>query len=178
MKKALFLDRDGVVNVEKNYLHTIKDFEFIDGVFVALQYLQNTLGYAIFIVTNQSGIARGYYTKEQFLDLTRWMVEEFAKHGVVITDVSYCPHGPNEACLCRKPSPYMIQQLAQKYGVDLRQSWMIGDKFIDIQAALRAGIAQQHTIQVRSGHAFDEALSPARYILDSIKEVPKIISNL
>lgn len=175
MQKALFLDRDGVVNKEKNYLYKKEDFEFVEGIFEALHTLQTNYGYKIFIITNQSGIARRYYTTEQFLELTEWMVQIFASHGVEICEVQFCPHAPDEPCKCRKPSPYMIEQMAQKYQINLQNSWMIGDKYIDIEAGLNATIPQANTIQVRSGHHFDESCSPARYILDSIKDAPLVI---
>ena len=88
MQKALFLDRDGVINVEKDYLYKIEDFEFIDGIFDALKYLQS-LGYIFIVVTNQSGIGRGYYTQEDFNRLTTWMIKEFRKHNINIQSV-YC----------------------------------------------------------------------------------------
>ena len=144
MKKALFLDRDGVINVEKNYLYKQSDFEFIDGVFELCKHYQN-LGYLIIIVTNQSGIAREYYSKENFLKLTKWMISVFKKYGITITKVYFCPHHPDISgeCSCRKPKPGMILEAAKEFDIDLSQSILVGDKERDIESALNAGI--EHT---------------------------------
>lgn len=172
--KAIFIDRDGVINIEKNYLHKIEEFEFIDGVFESLRYLQDK-GYLLFIITNQSGIGRGYYTKLDFDALTNWMLEEFEKHNIKISQVELCPHAPDESCSCRKPDTGMIDNILKNYDLDLQNSWLIGDKNSDIECAINAGIGNH--IQVRSGHDFDEEASKADFVLDSIKDIPKIILN-
>jgi len=145
MKKALFLDRDGVVNVDKNYLYKIKDFEFINGIFSLCQYYQN-LGYLIFIVTNQSGISRGHYTKDDFNILTNWMIGKFIKNNIKITKVYYCPHHPDITgeCDCRKPKPGMLFDAATEYNLDLQGSILIGDKERDIEAGLNAGLSETY----------------------------------
>ena len=170
--KVIFLDRDGVINVEKNYLHQIDDFEFIDGVFEACRYLES-LGYKIIIITNQSGIGRGYYGEDDFQLLTQWMLKEFQRNGISILDVYHCPHAPEDLCDCRKPKPGMILEAANRYPVNLVNSWLIGDKESDIESANRAGI--QHTILVKSGHKINAEKSNATYILGSIKEAIDII---
>ncbi|MRI84160.1 MAG: D-glycero-beta-D-manno-heptose-1,7-bisphosphate 7-phosphatase [Nitratiruptor sp.] len=137
--KALFLDRDGVINEDYGYVHRIEDFHFIDGVFQALLRAQRA-GYKPIIVTNQSGIGRGYYTREDFFHLTRWMVERFGKEGIEVVDVFYCPHHPDRGCGCRKPEPGMILEAARRYNIDLQSSWLVGDKPSDIEAARRAGV--------------------------------------
>lgn len=170
MKKALFLDRDGVVNVEKNYLYKIKDFEFIDGIFDLCKHYQH-LGYMIFIVTNQSGIARNYYSEENFHLLTEWMIDEFKKRGIIINRVYYCPHHPeiSGACSCRKPEPGMILQAQEEFDIDLADSLMIGDKERDIEAALQAGITETYL--------FDEknriSNSKAKRIVHKLDEIWK-----
>lgn len=145
MKKALFLDRDGVINVEKEYLYKIEDFEFIDGIFELCRYYQN-LGYMIFIVTNQSGIARGYYSEYDFEHLTEWMLQKFKNKDITIHKVYHCPHLPdiNATCNCRKPEPGMILEAKKEFSVDLTHSLMIGDKERDIEAALNAGIKETY----------------------------------
>ncbi len=172
--RAVFLDRDGVINVEKEYLHTIDAFEFIDGVFEACRHFQ-TLGYGLIIVTNQSGIGRGYYTEDDFESVTTWMLEQFHSHDIQIDAIYHCPHTPDKGCSCRKPNPGMLLQAAKEHGLDLSESWMIGDKESDIEAAKAAGVG--HTILVRSGHAVDEKATKADYLLDSIKESIDIINS-
>jgi D-glycero-D-manno-heptose 1,7-bisphosphate phosphatase len=174
MQKVIFFDRDGVINIEKDYLHTIDEFEFIKGTFETLLYLQN-LGYKLFIITNQSGIGRGYYTFEQYETLTNWMKKQFFDTKIELSGVYCCPHAPDAKCNCRKPKIGMIQEALKLFEIDFKNSWLVGDKDSDIQAALNAGIL--NTIQVRSGHSFDEKNSKAKYIIDSIKEIPSIIKE-
>jgi D-glycero-D-manno-heptose 1,7-bisphosphate phosphatase len=145
MQKALFLDRDGVVNVEINYLYKIENFEFIDGIFELCCHYQN-MGYVIFIVTNQSGIDRGYYSEEDFNILTRWMIEEFAKRGIEIKKVYFCPHHPDisGSCNCRKPSSGMLLEAQKEFNIDLKNSILVGDKESDIEAAISAGIKKTY----------------------------------
>ena len=138
-KKAIFLDRDGVINKEINYLHKINDFIFIDGVFDACRYFQD-LGYSIFIITNQSGISRKLYKEEDYHILTKWMVNEFKNNNIDILDVFYCPHGPDSRCNCRKPKPGMLLEAQSTHNIDLSKSWLIGDREDDIKAAYFANI--------------------------------------
>lgn len=170
--KIIFLDRDGVINQEKNYLYKIKDFVFIDGVFDACQQFQ-VLGFKIIIVTNQSGINRGYYNANDFDYLNTWVLGQFKQKGVDILDVFYCPHAPEDNCACRKPKPGMLLMAQKKHRIDMQNSWMIGDKENDVIAANLAGI--QNTILVRSGHKIDESSLKASFILDSIKQVPTVL---
>ena len=176
MDKVVFFDRDGVINVEKNYLHKIEDFEFIDSQFTSFHYLKN-LGYKFVIITNQSGIDRGKYTVEDFNLLTDWMLSCFKEHGITIEAVNYCPHHPDFSgdCACRKPKIGMIKQAESVLNIDYKNSWLVGDKDSDIGAAQNANIP--NTIQVRSGHSFDEKTSKAKYIIDSIKDIAKIIKE-
>jgi len=145
MKKALFLDRDGVINKEINYLHKIDEFEFIDGIFELCKYYQG-LGYLIFVVTNQSGIARGYYDENDFEILTDWMNQQFVNNNIKIQKVYHCPHHENISgiCECRKPSAGMLLTAQIKYDLDLTNSIMIGDKERDIEAGLNAGLHETY----------------------------------
>jgi D-glycero-D-manno-heptose 1,7-bisphosphate phosphatase len=156
--KALFLDRDGVINIDHGYVSSPDQFVFIDGVFEACKYFQ-TLGYKLIVVTNQSGIARGYYTTQQFEQLAHWMSLQFARHSVHITAVYHCPHHPTEGygpyvqdCDCRKPSPGLLVQAIAEHGIDPSQSIMVGDKAADMQAAAVAGVG--HKVLVQSGQRF------------------------
>lgn len=144
--KAVFLDRDGVINVEKNYVHKIEDFEFMDGIFDLLRYFQEK-GYLLIIITNQAGIGRGYYTEEQFHILNTWMLKKFEEENIHITKVYYCPHHPKygigdykKDSFDRKPNPGMILRAKSEFNIDLENCILIGDKESDIQAGLNAGI--------------------------------------
>lgn len=139
--KALFLDRDGVINKEIDYLYRIEDFIFIDGIFELCQNYQNN-GYKIFVITNQAGISRGYYKENDFLKLTDWMLNEFALKGIEIIKVYFCPHHPDISghCICRKPKSGMIKQAQSEYSLDLSSSILIGDKMSDIEAGRNGGV--------------------------------------
>jgi len=146
LRKAVFLDRDGVINEDKGYVHKIEDFKFIPNVFTALKKLQDA-GYELFVVTNQSGIAVGYYTEEDFKKLTEYMLKEFEKEGIKITKVYYCPHHENGIieeyaikCDCRKPESGMIKEAIKEFNIDPNHSFLIGDKENDIIAAHKEGI--------------------------------------
>ena len=172
--KTIFLDRDGVINKEINYLHKIDDFEFIDGVFETCRYLIS-LDYQIIVITNQSGISRGYYTEKDFQIITEWMIAEFQKNDIIILDIFHCPHLPNSNCNCRKPKPGMLLDAKYKHNIDMQNSWLIGDKEIDIIAANSSGIT--NTILVKSGHKINEVDSNAKYFLDSIQQSKQVILN-
>ena len=172
--KTIFLDRDGVINKEVNYLHKIDDFEFIDGIFDACLHFQS-LSYKIIIITNQSGISRGYYTESDYQKVTQWMLAQFEKKNIDILDIFYCPHGPNSTCDCRKPNPGMFIEAKAKHNTDMTKSWMIGDKEVDVIAANSAGI--DNTILVRNGHRIDESNSNAKIIIDSILLTKQIIKS-
>lgn len=159
-RKAVFLDRDGVINIDHGYLYQPELFDFIDGVFDACRHFQN-LGYTLVVVTNQSGIARGYYNEEQFAVLTSWMRQQFALEGIKITGVYYCPHHVEKGqppynidCDCRKPKPGMLNQAIRDYNLDPAQSIMLGDKKSDMQAAAAAGIKRK--VLVLSGQELSE----------------------
>ena len=172
--KTIFLDRDGVINREVNYLHKVEDFEFINGVFQICQYL-NKLGYEIIVITNQSGISRGYYNEIDFEILSNWMLAEFKKNDIKILDVFHCPHLPDSNCECRKPKPGMLLAAKDKHDIDMQNSWLIGDKEDDIIAANNSDIT--NTILVKSGHKINEIDSNAKYILESINEAKQVIYN-
>jgi len=165
-KPALFLDRDGVINVEKNYLYKIEDFEFIEGIFELCHKYQD-LGYLIIVVTNQSGIARGYYSEDDFSDLTRWMVDVFAREGITVTDLYHCPHHPDISglCSCRKPEPGMLLKAAEEHHIDMEHSLLVGDSERDILAAHRAGVRESYLLS-------SEAIkSEANKIIKDLKEL-------
>jgi D-glycero-D-manno-heptose 1,7-bisphosphate phosphatase len=149
MNKALFLDRDGIINVDHGYVYKKEEFEFIQGIFAVCLDAQSK-GYKILVITNQSGIARGKYTVAQFETLSLWMKGQFEAKGITITDVYHCPHHPEKgigkylkACQCRKPEPGMLLLAAKEHNIDLENSVFIGDKVSDMQAAENAGIKKR-----------------------------------
>lgn len=138
MNKAIFLDRDGTINVEKHYLYRIEDWEFLPGVLDALRLFQEK-GYWLFILTNQSGIARGYFTERDYWKLDNWLKRRLAEEKIEITGTYYCPHHPEakveeyrRVCTCRKPGLGMFRQAVKEYNIDLSQSYAIGDKIRDL----------------------------------------------
>lgn len=149
MRRAAFLDRDGVINVDPGYVHRIEDFEFVAGTLEACQQLVRR-GWLLVVATNQSGIGRGLYTAQQFHHLTDWMREQFERSGAPLAGVYHCPHHPSAAidgfpvrCDCRKPQPGMLLAAARDLSLDLDQSMMFGDKCEDLLAAHAAGISHR-----------------------------------
>jgi histidinol-phosphate phosphatase family domain/HAD-superfamily hydrolase, subfamily IIIA len=134
--RAMFLDRDGVVNVDTGYVFRRADFRFIDGIF-ELCRAATAKGYLVIIVTNQSGIVRGYFTEDDYRTLTAWMLDRFAAEGVRIADVFHCPSlsGPN-----RKPNPGMFLATQRKHGIDMAASVSLGDRMRDVEAGQLAGV--------------------------------------
>lgn len=164
MKKALFLDRDGVINEDKGYTYKIEEFVFKTDIFKALKVYQD-LGYLIMVVTNQSGINRGYYTEEDFLQLTAFMCKELKKQGVVVAKVYHCPHRPEEECECRKPKPTMLLKAQREFNIDMQNSIMIGDKLSDMQAGYNAGIKKLFLV----GDEIGDFYKNAKNIYDTIR---------
>lgn len=170
MKRALFLDRDGVVNLDKHYVHKIEEFEFIDGVFQVCRYFKK-LGYLIIVVTNQAGIARGYYSEDDFFKLNSWMIEQFFLENIVIDKVYYCPHHPDFSgpCFCRKPNPGMLLSAKRRFNIDMFNSVLIGDKPSDILAGLDSGITNNYLL--KSGYCIDDMEIGSCNIVNNIAEV-------
>lgn len=138
MPKALFLDRDGTINVDYGYVYQSEKFELIDGI-VDLCLKAQEKGYLIIVITNQSGIARGYYTDEDFQKLNQYMVDLFAQKGVIITDVFYCPELSGNR---RKPDCGMFLEAQAKYNIDMKASVSVGDKERDVEAGQKAGVGK------------------------------------
>jgi D-glycero-D-manno-heptose 1,7-bisphosphate phosphatase len=161
LRKAAFIDRDGVLNEEREFVYRIEDFAFVRGAVDALAQLQ-AAGYLLVVVTNQSGIARGLYTEEDYLRLTAHMREQLLGAGIRVDSVEYCPHLPDAPvaryrleCACRKPQPGMLTAAIGKLGIDASGSILIGDRASDIQAGRRAGIGR--CFLVRSGKPLTES---------------------
>lgn len=157
-RKAAFIDRDGVINVDKGYVNKITEFEYMPGAISGLRELHE-LGFEIIIVTNQSGIARGYYTEEQFNILSDYVEADLKTNGVPILETFYCPHHPDatvpeykQVCRCRKPEPGMILDAAIKHGILISESILIGDKDSDMAAGRQAGIESCFLIDTGDSH--------------------------
>ena len=153
LRKAAFLDRDGVINKDRAYVHRWEDFEFVTGAIEGMKRLQGA-GYMLIIITNQSGLARGYYNEEQYQAITNKLRQELADKGVKLAGVYHCPHHPNGSirhlaieCDCRKPAPGLLIKAASELGVSLLDSIMIGDKPADIKAARAAGLARAYQVK-------------------------------
>lgn len=144
-QKALFLDRDGIINIEKNYVYKIVDFEFQPHIFEVLRRFQSE-EYLLFVITNQAGIAKGYYSEEDFHILNVWMQKQFERAGIHLTKVYYCPYHIdgrppyNQESLNRKPYPGMIFTARDEFAIDLGRSLLVGDQESDILAGINAGV--------------------------------------
>lgn len=163
MRRAVFLDRDGTINEERNYLWRIEDFSFIEGAAEAIGLLRRA-GFLVVVVTNQSGIGRGYYSEADLERLHLYIQDELRRKGAEVDAWYFCPHLPQYGtgtyveCDCRKPMPGMLLRAAEDLGIDLSASWMIGDKGADIEAGLSAGC---RAMLVRTGYGAVEAGSVA-----------------
>lgn len=173
----MFLDRDGTINVEKNYLYRIEDWEWIDGAPEAIRQF-NQSGFKVVVVSNQAGIARGMYGRADVDNLHAFVSAGLRKIGATIDAFYYCPHHPEcgeaRTCSCRKPSPGMFLRAAEELNIDLSRSWMIGDRLVDVQAAKAANVA---SILVRTGYgATDVRLSAHdQLVADDIASAGQVI---
>lgn len=177
---AIFLDRDGVINHDSGYVYKVDDFEFIDGAIEAMQQLKKA-GWLLVVITNQAGIARGYFTEQDFMSLTEWMDWSLADRGVDLDGIYFCPHHKDygnetykQDCACRKPKPGMILDATAELNIDLTQSWIVGDKGSDLQAGENAGIPNR--IFVKGNYPIDQQQSQlATVIVSSLQEAAEHI---
>lgn len=153
-KKAIFLDRDGTLNVEVDYLHEREKMELIPGTVEALRILQDK-GYLLIVVTNQSGVARGYFTMREVNEVNEYMEECLSKDGILIQKFYCCPHGANDQCNCRKPKTGLYEQAIKEYNIDASRSYLVGDKVTDILAAEPLGAKYGLLL---SGHDIEQEL--------------------
>lgn len=171
MRKAVFLDRDGTLIVDKNYLGDPQQVEYLPTTFEALRELQSA-GYEFVMVTNQSGIAKGLITPKQVESIHLKMKHDLQAEGIFVLGAEYCPADSGSEDPRRKPNPGMILEAAEKYNIDIKSSWMVGDKLSDVQAGERAGL---NSVFLNSGKepvpegvlSFDTLLDTARHILKS-----------
>lgn len=176
MNKAVFFDRDGVITEDIGYVHRVEDFKLIKNAVEGLKLLKN---YKLFIVTNQSGIGRGYFKLEDFLNYNNRVIEELKKHNVNIEKTYYCPHKPDDNCVCRKPKTKLLKGAEKEFEIDLKKSFSIGDKKADIEMGKNAGCK---TILVMTGNgtktkneinadfAAEDLLEAAKWILKNDKK--------
>ena len=167
LNKSVILDRDGIINHDYGYVFKIEDFKFQEGIFQLLKQISEKQ-FLLFIVTNQSGIGRGYFTEKDFLKLNRWMMRELKKNGIIIEEVKYCPHTPEMNCNCRKPSAKLVEELIHTYKIDPYKSWFIGDKESDMECAENAGIKNKILVS-------ENTESEKSIVVKSIKEINQII---
>jgi D-glycero-D-manno-heptose 1,7-bisphosphate phosphatase len=165
-RKALFLDRDGIINEDVRYAHTPEQIRFCDGIF-DLCHVAITKGYLLIVITNQAGIAKGYFSEDAVQSLHRWITEQFASRGIVITAFYYCPYHAKGTVPgyivdsdCRKPKPGMFLQAAADYSIDFSKSLMVGDKASD-----RIQLPELRSVIVKSGY------TPETYNVESIRAV-------
>ena len=175
MDKALFLDRDGIINIDSAYVYQPEKFIFVEGIFKLCQFFSRQ-GYQLFIITNQAGIGRGYYTEDDFKTLMTWVSAEFLKHKLIIKKSYYCPHHPTAGlgdykknCDCRKPNAGMILQAAEEFNLDLSQSILIGDKTGDIEAGKKAGLKKNYLIKSRYQAGYD--FKSVKIMLESLTDM-------
>jgi len=182
VQRALFLDRDGVINHDSGYTSRAENFRFIDGIFDLCRAARQA-GYLLIVVTNQAGIGRGYYSTEDFLTLSAWMCDRFKAEDAPIADVFFCPFHPEHGVgdykkesFDRKPNPGMLLRAAEKHGIDMKRSIMIGDKDSDMQAASKAGVG----ITCLYVASTDGAIVPnsATHTIYSLQEGVSLLSEL
>lgn len=179
---AIFLDRDGTINVDHGYVYEVDRFEFIDGVIDAMRELKE-MGFALVLVTNQSGIARGMFTEADFENLTEWMDWSLADRGIDLDGIYYCPHHPEgsvaafrQACDCRKPQPGMLVSARDFLNIDMASSYMVGDKLEDMQAGAAAMVGTK--VLVRTGKPVtEEGETAADWVINSLADLPKAIKQ-
>lgn len=173
MDKAVFLDRDGTINRDFGYVYQKEKLEFLPGVLEALKRIQEH-GFKLIIITNQSGVGRGYFSLEQYKEFEIYLLEEMKKHGVIIDEVYFCPHDPEEECLCRKPLTGMFYQAAEDFKIDWEQSYAIGDKERDLSICdkekVRGILYSSQEIFEPNRVSIGSWKQIAEYILDTDKE--------
>ena len=170
--KSIFIDRDGVVVEDVGYHHEIKDLKLISNAIEGLKLLKN---YKLIIVTNQSGIGRGYFAIKDFENFNNHLVQKLKKHNIKIEKTYVCPHRPDDNCECRKPKTKLIKDAEKEFNVDIKKSFMIGDKKIDIQMGHNAGCK---SILVLTGNGMKEKEnSNADYIAKDLLEAARWIKE-
>jgi D-glycero-D-manno-heptose 1,7-bisphosphate phosphatase len=174
---VVVLDRDGTINVERNYLADPDEVELLDGAAEGLRRLQ-ALGLELIVVTNQSGVGRGYFTEETLARIHARLVESLVAEGVELGGIYVCPHVPADRCRCRKPGTALLERAARERGFDAREAFVIGDKASDVELGRRAGST---TLLVRTGYGADTAATTgvsADHVVDDLRDAARVIETL
>nr|ADA82662.1 D,D-heptose 1,7-bisphosphate phosphatase [Candidatus Blochmannia sayi] len=182
MKNAIFIDRDGTINIDNHYVYNINDFFFIDNVIHAMIELKK-MNFFLIIVTNQSGIARGVFTQQDFIFLTKWMISYLQLYCVHIDAVYFCPHHLQgivkqfkQNCLCRKPGPGMLLDAQKRFNINMTTSYMVGDTANDMLAGQLAGVGTN--VLVCSGKKITKkTMNTANWVIKSLASLPNIIKK-
>jgi len=173
-RRFVLIDRDGTLNVEKHYLSDPDQLELYPGAGAAVARL-NRLGFGVVVVTNQSGIARGYFDLDRLAAIHRRLADLLAAEGARLDGIYLCPHGPDDICLCRKPLPGMVEQAVAEHGFDPARAIMIGDKEVDVELGRAVGA---QTVLVRTGHgAAAVATTKADHVVDDLAAAVALIAG-
>ena len=174
MIRAVFLDRDGTISEDVNYCSSVEDFHILPTVPEAIRLL-NDVGFKVVLITNQSGISRGYFTEAILAEIHAEMESELAKYGAFIDAIYYCPHHPDDGCGCRKPKPGLLTKAAEELGIDLKFSYMIGDMQKDIDVGKAVGCK---TVLITTGPDGGDGVTNADYTAGSLSQAAQwIIEN-
>lgn len=172
--KAVFLDRDGTINIDKDFVYKKEDLEFIPNALKGLKKIQEK-GYKLIIITNQSGIGRGYYKIEDYKNLMKIFYKELEKKNVKIEKDYFCPHKPEEKCKCRKPNIELIERAIKEYKIHREKSFFIGDKTADVLAGKNAGLKTILVLTGKAGKDKKYNIKPD-YICKDLLDASKIIN--
>ena len=178
MVKAIFLDRDGTLVEDTRYTHKLEDFKLLSGVVGGLKNLSKE--FSFIIITNQAGIGKGMFTKEDMHNFNKKLVKELKKQDIEIKKIYYCPHAPEEACDCRKPSTKYIKEAAKELNISIKSSWAIGDKPIDIEMGKKAGCKTVYMLtgqgKKRLGELKESGIKP-EFIAEDFLQAAEFIIN-
>lgn len=170
IRQVLFLDRDGIINVDNHFVFRVEDVVFVEGIFQLCKYFRNR-GFEIVVITNQSGVGRGIFSEQELKLVMAYILERFKAEGIEILDYFYCPHIPTELCKCRKPLPGLFTQAMGKFDVLPENCISIGDRGTDVLAAMGAGIQQNYLLL---NNQFGESHVSGPILVNSLNEIVEI----
>ena len=173
MKKAVFIDKDGVIIEDTGFVHKIEDFKLVTN---ALEGLKLLKGYELFIVTNQSGIGRGHYTIDDFKKFNNHLIKELKNNKIKIEKTYYCPHKPEDNCQCRKPKTKFLEEAEKEFGINLKKSFVIGDRKSDFELGKSAGCSTIHVLTGYGSNSKNE-VKPDYFARDLLDAAEWILKN-